>query len=91
MEEDIEETLVIFRKFRDHGDVIALFPEVPWDREGRCSSYQHLGQHGGADYLGCIYLSTPATPYEYAALKRELVERGYKLRIRKRFNRPAPG
>jgi len=32
-----------------YGYVIALFPEIPADYEGRyCSSFLHIGQHSGA-------------------------------------------
>jgi len=84
----MEKTLVVFRVFRDGGDVLALFPEEPGDCSGRtCSSYQHVGQHGGADYLVCMSMSRPARPEEYADLARELECIGYVLDIRKRASR----
>lgn len=78
-------TKVIFRKFRDDGTVIAIFPEI---KEGPylVSCYMHLGQHG-ATTTDIISLSAPAKPEEYAALARELQSIGYTLTIRKRFNR----
>ncbi|MCY2987535.1 MAG: hypothetical protein NTY19_06685 [Planctomycetota bacterium] len=46
---------VVFRRWRDSGDIIALFSELPADRHGRyADSYEHIGQHGAADYLGVI-------------------------------------
>ena len=82
-------TDVIFRKFKDGGDIIALFPQEPWDIRGLLvSSYQHVGQHGGAS-LGIIGTSTVlAKPEEYKALHAELVSIGYTdLRVLKRLPR----
>lgn len=65
-------TKTIFRKFKD-GEVIALFPEIPSDLEGKyCDSYMHIGQHGSANYLMLLDDTVLATPEEYAELKREL-------------------
>ena len=80
------ETLTIFRKFKE-GDIIALFPEIKWDRQGLfCSSYMHIGQHGSADY-GIIRITKPATPEEYSDLKAELESIGYTLKIRRKWIR----
>jgi len=79
--------IVIFRKDppSDGGNVFALFPEIPSDRNGLlCTSYEHVGQHSGADYYGCIQRSKPAKPEEYDALRKELEGRGYALDIRQR-------
>jgi len=38
---------VIFRKFKDGGDIIALLPDVPAN-PGRIMSYMHVGQHSEA-------------------------------------------
>ena len=82
-------TQVIFRKDtpKNGGDVFALFPDL----EGspyHCMCYQHVGQHGSADYNGCIAVSKPATPTEYADLLAELVSIGYDdLKIRQRRQR----
>jgi hypothetical protein len=71
----------VFRKWRDTGEVIALFPEFPSDINGWfCDSYMHVGQHGGADYHGVIRQTVPATPVECAALSVELKRIGYRLR-----------
>jgi hypothetical protein len=73
--------LVVFRKWNDGGDVIALFPELPADVLGRfCVSYEHVAQHGGADYHGVVNRTTPARPQEFAALACELARIGYDLR-----------
>lgn len=56
---------VVFRKWKDTGDVIALFPELPSDIYGWfCDSYEHVGQHSGADYHGVIRQTVPAAPHE---------------------------
>ncbi len=77
---------VVFRVWRDKAsDVFALFPELPADTVGRlCTSYAHVGQHGGADYGYCIRQSRPARPEEYADLAAELTTIGYVLDVRRR-------
>ena len=86
------ETLVIFRvwkpKFRiNSGDnILALFPGVD-DGLGNCSSYEHVGQHGGADYNGCVMRTRPAKPSEYQDLKQELEQLGYRLKVIQRYQR----
>ena len=78
-------TQVIFRIWRK--EVIALFPYEIADMKGNCLSYQHIGQHGAANYSAIVYESRPATPAEYADLKAELEKLGYQLEvIRKRNN-----
>lgn len=89
MTQDTDSTTVVFRFWKDHhkggyGDgVLALFPEVS-HHGAYCDSYEHVGQHGGADYDLCIAATRPATPAEYAALKAELEGRGYTLTVRQR-------
>lgn len=83
-------TIVVFRKWRN-GDIIALFPELP-ERNGLsvfCSSFEHIGQHGPADYRGVVRQTTPATPEEYADLKAELEAAPYHyiLRVAKRYTK----
>lgn len=70
---------VMFRMWR--GEVIALFPGL-MDSPGHCQSYQHVGQHGGADCGGIIRRSRPAEPQEYAALKRELESEPFEYKLR---------
>lgn len=67
-------TRVVFRKWyrkTDGNGVIALFPDDKQD-SWMIQSYEHEGQHGAADYTGVVRRTKPATPEEYAALKREL-------------------
>jgi hypothetical protein len=71
---------VVFRKWPNGGGVIALFPELPADNYGiYCDSYEHVGQHGGADYHGVVRHTAPANPEESAALAAELQRIGYRL------------
>jgi hypothetical protein len=77
-------TIAIFRMDRQ-GIVFALFPELPADNDGcYCTCYEHVGQHGVADYRRCIASSRSANPDEYADLLTELERRGYYLEVRQR-------
>lgn len=83
-------TRVVFRVWRfgsGKGDVIALFPDEKADDDGHCMSYEHVGQHGGAAYVGVIARTRPAKPAEYGPLAEELAQRGYNLKISKRSSR----
>lgn len=69
-------TKTIFRTFHT-GDVIALFPEIPYDQFGQyCLSYQTIGQHGAAspDLSHC---TRAATADEIRQLRAELERIGY--------------
>lgn len=77
-------TQIIFRYWRK--DVIALFPYEIADMKGNCLSYQHVGQHGAANYSAIVYESRPATQAELANLKEELERLGYNLEIIHRRN-----
>lgn len=81
MKKDDFKTVVVFRKFKDGGDIVALFPQEEFNHRGGCMSYQHVGQHGEADYAHCVAASVPATVAEYAPLKRELESIGYDLKV----------
>lgn len=70
---------VVFRKWKN-GSVIALFPDEAWT-DTQCASYEHVGQHGGADYSHVVRATKPATAQESASLAAELESIGYKLRI----------
>ena len=62
-----------------------MFQELPADLYGHyCDSYEHVGQHGGADYWGVIQQTTPTSPAEAADLAEELTRIGYNLRPIKR-------
>lgn len=83
---DDHDTIVIFRVDRGiRGSVFALMPEVPADASGGpCTVYEHVGQHGAANYPHCIATSRPAAPWQYGPLLAELTERGYKVVMRRR-------
>lgn len=71
-----EQLPVIYRKFHTGGDIVALFPTVQ-DSQYFCMSYMHVGQHGGADYVGLQSITSLAAPDEYSELHSELVAIGY--------------
>lgn len=79
-------TPTVFRMFPD-GGVIALFPTIPADLQGRCLSYMHVGQHGAADYQHVVSRTRPASPGECADLVAELTGIGYSVRPVRRASR----
>lgn len=91
MPKDEEKTIVIFRKYVKTkwtpeygvGDIIALFPDEV-DSPGYINSYQHVGQHGSADYNTVMRMTKPAKPSEYAELKEELESMGYNLEVKQK-------
>ena len=89
MERDTYKTDVIFRvdNTKDwKGTIFALLPHEVCDYSGNVTSYQHVGQHSGADYRGCIATSKPATPEQYADLKAEMESLGYNFNVIKKQN-----
>jgi len=80
--------IVIFRTWRrglTGQGVIALFPLEPGDSQGLyCLCYEHVGQHGAADYQYILSVTDAATPAEYADLLAELQSIGYDLAVRQR-------
>lgn len=80
--------VVVFRRWRDTHDLIALFPALPADLHGQyCDSFMHIGQHSGADYHGVIQHTTPCSIEQSADLAAELRRIGYTLRPIKRASR----
>jgi len=80
-----QETLVIFRRWRDTGSIIALFPELPSDYQGYfCDAYEHVGQHGGADFHGVVQATKPVAVDDAKDLIEELTRIGYRLKPIKR-------
>ena len=68
----MEKITVIFRKW-SNGDIIALFPyEI--ENGGHIMSYEHIGQHGAANYDHVISKTKPATQEEYQPLLNELMK-----------------
>ena len=77
---------VIFRKYKE-GDIIALFPYEP-EFNYKIGCYQHIGQHGIADYDHVLEQTKLATFEEYKDLKKELeVCFEYEIETIKRVNR----
>ena len=79
---DRQKTDVIFRKWKDDGQIIAIFPHEEWNLEGtECASYMHIGQHSGCEYKFVLMQTVPATSEEYKELYDELTGRGYNLQV----------
>ena len=84
MKKDTYITEVIFRKWNRKdfkGDIIALFPYDVWSYRGDVTSYEHIGQHSGAEYNHCINMTVTAKEEEYKDLKAELKYIGYNLKV----------
>ncbi len=78
-------TKVVFRKFKQGGDIIALFLEQVNKANLTIGSYIHVGQHSDADCTGIITATIPAKESEYAELLAELRSIGYDdIRVMKR-------
>lgn len=86
-DEESAPTMVVFRCFRDTGDVIALFPEISADLSGNCSSFMHHGQHGAACYHKVMQNTKSASQDQYRDLKKELESHpyNYNLVVRKKI------
>ena len=78
MKLDKHKTEVIFRI--DNYSVYALLPyEISSGYD--VVTYQHVGQHSGADYKNCILQSKPATLEQYKDLFNEMTNLGYNLKV----------
>ena len=88
MTQVLDTDVVVFRRWKDCKSIIALFPEIPADIFGRyCEAYEHVGQHGGADYHGVIQATTPVELVEATDLAEELERIGYNLRAIQKASR----
>ncbi len=88
MKKDKHPTKMIFRKYRDTGEIIALFPYEIADKNGHVTSYMHVGQHGPADLHYIMKNTAPAVEIEYKSLLNELEkEFRYKVWPVKRINK----
>ena len=77
-------TKVIFREIKEDKSIIAIFPDITWNKNGLFLSYQHIGQHSEA----CkeFYLKDTIPTNEHKELLNELASVGYDdLKIMKRF------
>lgn len=89
MEKDTHITEVVFRADKNgafKGQVFAMFPHEVCDFSGNVTSYQHVGQHSGANYSGCVAKTRLCTEEEYKDLKKELESLGYNLKVIKKQN-----
>lgn len=78
-------TRVIFRKFKEDNEVIALFPDEIANDHNECWSYMHYGQHSPADYNLVVKNTKPASNEEAQELLDELRYIGYDdLKVYKR-------
>lgn len=58
-----------------HGEITAVFPDIPWNRSGDVTCYAHVGQHGPCSNR--LMRCRPATKSEAAELLAELKRLGY--------------
>jgi hypothetical protein len=94
MKKDKHITEVIFRKYKPshnfgvEGEILAIFPYSICNINGNVDCYQHIGQHGEANYHHCINtLTVPATEEESKELKKELENGfGYNFKVLKKRN-----
>lgn len=78
-------TKMIFRVWNDKArDPIAFILGYQCN-PGRVMSYEHVGQHGEADYGLCLTRTRPATRSERAPLVRELQQLYGPIRIIRRM------
>ena len=82
--QDTQITDVVFRV--DVDGVFAMFPHECCDHKGNVTTYQHIGQHSGANYKYCIGNSRKATEKEYQDLLTEMKGLGYNLKVISRQN-----
>lgn len=77
---------VIFRKWNktNGGNVIAFLPDNEANY-GLVDSYEHIGQHREADYIGLLSITTLAKSEEYNDLLEELKSIGYNPKIIKKL------
>lgn len=77
-------TKVVLRRWKQTGDVFALFPELAADLHGHCDSYEEIGGHGAADYFYCLEASKPIKNYRYDLAARAIISQltriGYNLK-----------
>lgn len=87
--QDTVQTAVVFRRWRSGTkSILALFPREDAG-QGCCQSYEHIGQHCGANYWLCVKNTRPAGIEEadVKELHAELTAIGYNLKVIKRARR----
>lgn len=81
-----EQTKVMFRKWKDNGQIDAIMPELPGTNDpATMTCYAHIGQHSTGDSTWYLDTTVPATPSEYSDLKAELESIGYNVKVIKRM------
>jgi len=76
-----KETKVIFRAYKDDGEIIAMFPEeVGTDDPYTCASFQR-GRHYTCYPSGLVQITTSVEPEKYQILKEQLESMNYKLKV----------
>jgi hypothetical protein len=86
-------TVVVFRKWYrrcDGNGVIALFPLESDPKTGMVQSFEHVGQHGAADYTSVLTRTRVAKPDEYADLLKELESTPYDYWLDVKRRAPGP-
>ena len=81
----MEKTKTIVRRRRAAGELIALFPELPGDPQGRtCQAYTRGGQHSAVNYGEVIDQTEPLRwiAHEEQAFLEELAALGYDIELR---------
>lgn len=80
---------VIFRKDKETGEVVAVFPTLFYYGKARWTEvwcYTHSTQHGEINYYYYQMGTKPATENEYKPLLKELEGRGYtNLKVYKKW------
>lgn len=72
--------VVVFRRWKDTGDLVAIFPELSADEQGQnCLAHDEIGQQVAADYDQFIEDTTPVTERESGRFAHELTLLGYDL------------
>lgn len=73
---------VMFRFNDDQYDpILAVFPDLKENRAGDVTCYAHIGQHSACSMEYVLNDTNPASPAEYAPLKKELERIGYNLDV----------
>lgn len=74
-------TNIVFRRWNDSKEVIAIFPDSPWGLFNDLTSYMHIGQHGGCSREALEETTQCYNEPDVIALQKELESIGYNLNI----------
>lgn len=73
----MESIKVMFRKCKDNGEIVAVFPYEIADFNNNVTCYAHIGQHGACSYEWVLTETRAAKTEEYHDLAVELRNQGY--------------